>query len=118
MRMALFPSVVDRLLDRLYRRIARRGQRQLIAAHPGLPARLLLTVRQLVDCYGHTAGDGFVLPWSLTQGDLADIVGSSRQSVNDSLRLLREAGILEQLPDRTWWVFRGGSRLGSSNGGS
>lgn len=106
-RMAAFPSVVDRLVDRLWMRLAAYGQRELIAAHPGLPDRLLLTLRQLVDRYGRTTADGLILPWRLSQRDLAQVIGASRQSVNDAVQLLRHAGILEQRPDRSWWLSRG-----------
>lgn len=113
-RMAVFPSVVDRLVDRLWVRLAACRQRELIAANPGLPDRLLLTLRQLVNRYGRATADGFVLPWRLSQGDLAQVIGVSRQSVNDAVQLLRHAGILEQRTDRSWWLSRGpDSRLPS-----
>ncbi len=56
-----------------------------------LSARVWATVQRLAQENGECAADGRVV-LRLSQGDLANAVGASRQRVNEELRLLQKAG--------------------------
>lgn len=58
-------------------------------------ARVILTLLELAEGFGERRPDGAVsLQVPLTQAELATLVGSTRQSVNASLRELDQAGLL------------------------
>ena len=45
--------------------------------------------------YGREKGQGEVeIPISLTQGDIADLVGASRKRVNQAMTLFRQQGLI------------------------
>lgn len=105
--------VIERLVDRLSRRVARHAQREVIQAEPGLPGKVLAELRLLADLCGRVTRDGIVIPVPLTQSDLADIVGSRRPSLNEAVKVLRHAGVVFQRPDGSWWLA-GSADIGSA----
>lgn len=60
-----------------------------------LPSRLGKLLLQLIDKYGRTSSKGVWLDMRLTQEELGQLVGSSRESVNKQLRIWADAGIVE-----------------------
>lgn len=60
-----------------------------------LPSRLAKLLLQLLDKYGRTSSRGVWLDMRLTQEELGQLVGASRESVNKQLRLWEEIGILD-----------------------
>jgi len=47
------------------------------------------------DQYGKEVAEGVVIPLRITQGDLADLVGASRERVNKTMVELRKRKIIE-----------------------
>lgn len=58
------------------------------------PSRLAKLLLQLLDKYGRTSTRGVWLDMKLTQEELGQLVGASRESINKQLRLWEEAGVL------------------------
>ena len=91
--LAEMPRLAQNLLRIMSRRLRLANARiQLLAALDvhGRVARQLLA---FADEYGEPSGEGAVLiPFRLTQSDLADLVGASRVRVNQVLVDLRERG--------------------------
>lgn len=106
-----FPEVIERLVDRLSRRMVRTAQREVIGSEPGLSAKVHAELSFFADVCGRVTPDGVLVRVPLSQGDLAEIVGARRQSLNKAVRELRESGVARQLPDGTWWLARPGLGL-------
>lgn len=60
-----------------------------------LPARMANTLLSLAQSYGHAAAGGAPIGIRLPQQDLADMVGTTRESVNKQLRAWEEDGLVE-----------------------
>ncbi len=60
-----------------------------------LPARLARVLLKLAGDYGRAAGTGMRIEVKMSQRDLANLVASSRESVNKQLRVWREGGVVE-----------------------
>jgi CRP-like cAMP-binding protein len=60
----------------------------------GLPVRLAKRLIQLAESYGHETKDGVFIDAKLSQQDLANLVGTSRESVNKQLRAWEQDGWL------------------------
>ena len=59
-----------------------------------LPARLAKKLLHLAESYGEEGKEGTLLQLRLSQGELADLVGTSRESVNKQIRAWTEEGVL------------------------
>ena len=59
-----------------------------------LPARLARKLLHLAESYGEEGKEGTLLQLRLSQGELADLVGTSRESVNKQIRAWTEEGVL------------------------
>lgn len=59
-----------------------------------LRERLALQLIQLAESVGQQRAGGWTIALRLSQADLADLLGSTRQSVNSELRALQAAGLL------------------------
>ena len=89
------PGVADgmlRALGGLARRITEQTSDLVFL---DLAGRLAKTLATLADRDGRVEGDTVVLELPLTQTELAEMVGGSRQSVNQSLRSFQVRGFLE-----------------------
>jgi len=89
------PGVADgmlRALGGLARRITEQTSDLVFL---DLAGRLAKTLATLADRDGRVEGDTVVLELPLTQTELAEMVGGSRQSVNQSLRSFQDRGFLE-----------------------
>jgi CRP-like cAMP-binding protein len=60
-----------------------------------LPSRLAKTLLQLSATYGQETPDGVLIDIRLPQQDLADMVGTTRESVNKQLRSWEEEGLVK-----------------------
>ncbi len=95
-----YPAPVNELLKSMgtvIRRLTEQASDLVFLDLSGRTAKLLL---QLAEREGSPAEDGTVLELSLSQGDLAEMVGVSRQSLNQTLH---------RFADRGWLRLDGGT---------
>jgi CRP-like cAMP-binding protein len=88
-------TLVERLLVVLCDRLRRTSGALEDLALFELPARLARVLLKLATDYGRPTGAGLRIGLKLSQRDLANLVASTRESVNKQLRLWREAGIID-----------------------
>ncbi len=62
--------------------------------HMKVAHRLVLTLLDLGDRFGHGGEEHFELDPPLTHQDLANMIGAARQTVSDTINQLRESGVL------------------------
>ena len=60
----------------------------------GLPGRLAKKLLALADNYGKDTADGILIDMRMPQGELGEMVGTSRESVNKQLQAWRKQGLL------------------------
>jgi len=65
-----------------------------------LPQRLAKQVLRLARQFGRTTTTGVRIDLAISQGDLASMVGGSRQRVNRALRQMQQLGIMQLGPQR------------------
>ncbi len=89
------PEVSFVMLRHLARRL--RGFTELIEqiSLQSVPARLARYLYQLAREEGQLTSDGVVVPRELTQQDLASVVGSVREVVSRTLRVMEDDGVVE-----------------------
>jgi CRP/FNR family cyclic AMP-dependent transcriptional regulator len=88
------PQAVEVLLKALAALVRRDTDRLEDALFLGLPARLAKRLLELSERYGEKTSRGIEIRTPITQGELAGLVGATRESVNRALGQLRDAGIL------------------------
>lgn len=71
----------------------------------GAPARLAQTLLELAEAHGVRDARGVVLPLRLSQRDLANLIGVTRESVNLTLGDFRKQGLVE-VDGRTLRILR------------
>jgi CRP/FNR family transcriptional regulator, cyclic AMP receptor protein len=88
------PEVASRLLFMLCQRL--RGANEMIeeAAFLDLPGRLARLLLKLAKTYGRDTTDGLRIALKLSQKDLGNLIGASRESVNKQLRAWQEGGLI------------------------
>ncbi len=59
-----------------------------------IPARFAKKLLDLGETFGHRDGKKLIISLRLTQKDLADMVGATRESINKEIKLLREKGLI------------------------
>ncbi|HTP72558.1 MAG TPA: Crp/Fnr family transcriptional regulator [Burkholderiaceae bacterium] len=98
--MGVSPEFRDALLQlncqRLRRMVKRCEERHALS----LPQRLARQVLRLARRFGRAAGNGLRIDLAVSQGDLASMVGGSRQRVNRALRQMQQLGIMQLGPQR------------------
>ncbi|MCZ2110001.1 MAG: Crp/Fnr family transcriptional regulator [Dehalococcoidia bacterium] len=89
------PEVSFVMLRHLARRL--RGFTELVEqiSLQSVPARLARYLYQLAREEGQKTQDGIVVPRELTQQDLASVVGSVREVVSRTLRVMEDDGVVE-----------------------
>ena len=89
------PEVSFVMLRHLARRL--RGFTELIEqiSLQSVPARLARYLYQLAREEGQSTKEGIVVPRELTQQDLASVVGSVREVVSRTLRVMEDDGVVE-----------------------
>ena len=65
-----------------------------------LPQRLAREVLRLARRFGRATANGLRIDLAVSQGDLASMVGGSRQRVNRALRQMQQLGIMQLGPQR------------------
>jgi CRP-like cAMP-binding protein len=88
------PSAAITLLSVLSRRLRRNAQIIEDAAFQDVPGRLARTLLELADAQGEVGPDGTVVRRSLTQVELASMIGATRESVNKWLGVYRRRGLV------------------------
>lgn len=86
------PSLDDLLVTALARRVEQLSRRLLDALYSGADQRLTRCLADLARSYGVTDNTARI---TLTQDQLADLVGGTRPTVNQVLRRLAEDGLVE-----------------------
>jgi len=64
-----------------------------------ISARLAKKLLDIGETFGNRDGNAVEIRLRLTQKDLADLVGATRESINKELRILREKGLLSITPE-------------------
>jgi len=82
--------------QRLRRMVKRCEERHALS----LPQRLARQVLRLARRFGRATGNGLRIDLAVSQGDLASMVGGSRQRVNRALRQMQQLGIMQLGPQR------------------
>jgi CRP-like cAMP-binding protein len=88
------PGVAIRLLAACATRLRHTSELVEELVFLALPARLARKLLQLAQSYGSNTGRGIHIGLKLSQRELGELVGSSRESVNRQLGLWEEAGVL------------------------
>jgi CRP-like cAMP-binding protein len=65
-----------------------------------LPQRLAKQVLRLARQFGRATTNGVRIDLAISQGDLASMVGGSRQRVNRALRQMQQLGVMQLGPQR------------------
>jgi CRP/FNR family transcriptional regulator, cyclic AMP receptor protein len=91
------PGIAVKLLHVLAGRLRRLSQRSEDAAFLDVPSRLARTLLDLATRFGErrTAGSGVFIALKLSQQELGDLVGATRESVNKHLNDWSRQGYLE-----------------------
>ncbi len=87
-------EVAIQLLQILARRVARLSETMEDAQFLNLPARLAKKLLGLARAYGKEESEGIRIALKLSQSELADLVATTRESVNKQIGAWREEGIL------------------------
>ena len=60
----------------------------------GISSRLAKKLAELAESYGEKKKDAIQINLSLTQKELGDMIGATRESVNKELKILHEKGLI------------------------
>jgi CRP/FNR family transcriptional regulator, cyclic AMP receptor protein len=94
------PKVAIKLIEVLSRRLRRLSERLEDSTFLELDARLAKELLRLAARYGVAAPRGRCIELGLSQQELGDLVGASRESVNKQLRAWEEAGLIARAGGR------------------
>jgi CRP-like cAMP-binding protein len=90
------PHVAIKLMEVLARRLRRLSERVEDSTFLEVPQRLCKQLMRLVERYGRDIGSGCVrIELKLSQQELGDLVGATRESVNKQLRAWVADGLIE-----------------------
>ena len=89
------PALARNVVRILSRQVADRELAVAIALEPRVERRLLLKLGQLAERFGRVTPDGIRLDLRLTHRELAQMVGTARESVTLALGRLADAGEIE-----------------------
>ena len=89
------PEFCVALLKILCARIRRTSEQVEDSLFLDLPSRLGKALLALVDSYGRTTPDGIRLEIKLSQRELGNLVGLTRESMNKQLKSWREKGLIK-----------------------
>ena len=90
------PDICLRLIAVLCERLRRTTEQVEDVLFLDLQARLAKTLLHLVDAHGRPVSNGVALGAKLSQRDLANMIGASRESVNRQLSLWEEDGLISR----------------------
>lgn len=92
---AVHPNATMNLIDQLGSRIRVLSNSLLNLVSEDVNSRVMKMLYRLCKCYGQQHGDVMQLPVHLTHQELADMVGTSRQTVTSVLGVLRRDGVID-----------------------
>lgn len=92
--LAANPSVSLRFIEILSKRMRLLSEVLADMVADSVSQRLCKLLLRLADYYGRVDGEGVLLEIHLTQQEMADMVGASRQSVSGHVNQLRRLGVL------------------------
>ncbi|MBA3740964.1 MAG: Crp/Fnr family transcriptional regulator [Chloroflexi bacterium] len=90
-----FPSVGVNIIRYLSGRLAASEQEREIMAFRSVEQRLAARLVELLDRFGQPTAGGTAIDARLTQQELADMIGTSRETLATTITSLRERGLLE-----------------------
>lgn len=90
------PSAAIKLLEVLAKRLRRLSERVEDTTFLEVPGRLAKQLVRLAERYGQREGPNVRIELKLSQQELGDLVGATRESVNKQLRAWVSDGIMEQ----------------------
>jgi CRP-like cAMP-binding protein len=80
-----YPQVAEQLLAALARRLRRTNEAMADLVFTDVPGRVAKALLDLGERFGHPDDDGLRVTHDLTQEELAQLVGASRETVNKAL---------------------------------
>ncbi len=89
------PDALRHVLGILSRRLRRTDALMGDTCFLDVPARLAKRLLELANAYGQPEKEGEVVEIKLSQRELAEMVGATRESVNKHLRKFKDEGILD-----------------------
>ena len=99
--MARYPGVGINIVRYLAERLAVSDREREILAFRSVEERLASKLLELLDRFGHQAdGGAYLIDARLTQQELADMIGTSRETLALTISALRERGILDMHQQR------------------
>lgn len=87
-------TAVETILSSLSARLRRTDDMLEDHSFLNIPGRFAKKLIELGETFGRRDGDQVEISLRLTQKDLADMVGATRESINKELRTLREKGLV------------------------
>ncbi len=95
-----FPSVGVNIIRYLSDRLAASEREREVMAFRSVEQRLAARLIELVQRFGQPADGGMAIDARLTQQELADMIGTSRETLASTVTSLRERGVLEMHSQR------------------
>jgi CRP-like cAMP-binding protein len=104
-----FPSIGLNMIRYLSDRLAASEREREVMAFRSVEQRLAARLVELAERFGDPGDDGVAIDARLTQQELADMIGTSRETLATTVSSLRERGVLEMQNQRV--VIRDMDRL-------
>lgn len=104
-----FPSIGLNMIRYLSDRLAASEREREVMAFRSVEQRLATRLMELAERFGQPDADGVAIEARLTQQELADMIGTSRETLATTVSSLRERGVLEMQNQRV--VVRDMERL-------
>jgi CRP/FNR family transcriptional regulator len=98
------PQMALNLLRSLSERLRSTEDQLESLAFRGVPARLAAQLLQLMDRYGRVTRTGIRIDERFTHVQLAEMIGTSRETLTKVMNELRECGLID-VRDRLVWVL-------------
>ncbi|HYZ92962.1 MAG TPA: Crp/Fnr family transcriptional regulator [Actinomycetota bacterium] len=96
----LHPELAIALLRVLGRRLRHTNEALQDIAFFDVPGRVARRIADLADAHGEKTDDGVIIELPLSQENLAQMVGATRESVNKALSLLKRRGLVTRVGRR------------------
>ena len=109
-----FPSIGFNMIRYLSERLAVAEREREVMAFRSVEQRLAASLLELTERFGRPAEGGLAIDARLTQQELADMIGTSRETLAMTVSSLRERGVLEMHDQRV--VIRDLERLRGMTG--
>ncbi|MEX1156602.1 MAG: Crp/Fnr family transcriptional regulator [Chloroflexota bacterium] len=95
-----FPGIGLNIIRYLSDRLAASEREREVMAFRSVEQRLAARLMELAERFGQPSGDGVAIDARLTQQELADMIGTSRETLAMTISSLRERGVLEMQNQR------------------